>query len=525
VAFVVNRYGEIPLVALALQSTHQGAIVSEGPFSDVSISTTQRFDAGDGVKVEYRRGEIIYGDGSVGLQVNRMVPAPVSGMGEEASRAALSWVRRPDSAQSAVQKGQVVTGLPGDSAYPAMRYPALPFRLLAAAKVWSVFNYFFPYTPLMESSWDSVLSSSIPAFVSARDSIEYGLAIARMIAQSNDSHVHAINSPHEYFYGTGRPPFVAQFIEGKAVVTHILDSSTALAAGIRIGDIVTSIDNEDIAARLRRYTPFISASTTQSLMLSLSRYVLRGPDSSIGTYAMQDVHGITKTVHVRRRASNGFLLRSWRSGEVFRMLPGNIGYADLERLTVSMVDSMFEMFRHTRGIIFDGRGYPRQTAWVIAPRLSERSQPAAALFTRNVAAYPGDPTGEANEQSETYSFKQTIPATDKWRYRGATVLLIDERAISQAEHTGLFFKAATNITFIGSRTTGANGDVTQFVLPGGIGVWMTGQSVRYPDGRQLQRVGLVPDIEVHPTIKGFRAGRDEVLEKAIEYLNGKVKRK
>jgi C-terminal processing protease CtpA/Prc len=39
-----------------------------------------------------------------------------------------------------------------------------------------------------------------------------------------------------------------------------------------------------------------------------------------------------------------------------------------------------------------------------------------------------------------------------------------------------------------------------------------------PDGRPLQRVGLIPDIEVKPTLAGIRAGRDEVLERAIAYV-------
>jgi C-terminal processing protease CtpA/Prc len=45
-----------------------------------------------------------------------------------------------------------------------------------------------------------------------------------------------------------------------------------------------------------------------------------------------------------------------------------------------------------------------------------------------------------------------------------------------------------------------------------------GHDVRHADGRQLQRVGLVPDIEVEPTRKGVAAGRDEVLERAVRYL-------
>ena len=56
-------------------------------------------------------------------------------------------------------------------------------------------------------------------------------------------------------------------------------------------------------------------------------------------------------------------------------------------------------------------------------------------------------------------------------------------------------------------------------LPGGIYVPVGIQGVYYPDGRETQRIGIVPDIWMEPTIKGIREGRDEVLEKAIELIN------
>ena len=97
-------------------------------------------------------------------------------------------------------------------------------------------------------------------------------------------------------------------------------------------------------------------------------------------------------------------------------------------------------------------------------------------------------------------------------------MLVDERTISQAEHTGLFFEAANGTKFIGSPTMGANGDVTVVVLPGGVFANFTGHDVRHADGRQLQRVGIQPDVVVRPTIAGIRAGKDEVLERAIRFL-------
>ena len=44
--------------------------------------------------------------------------------------------------------------------------------------------------------------------------------------------------------------------------------------------------------------------------------------------------------------------------------------------------------------------------------------------------------------------------------------------------------------------------------------------MRHADGRQLQRVGLQPQVPVSPTIAGIRAGRDEVLEAALKYVGG-----
>ncbi len=58
--------------------------------------------------------------------------------------------------------------------------------------------------------------------------------------------------------------------------------------------------------------------------------------------------------------------------------------------------------------------------------------------------------------------------------------------------------------------------------PGNIVLRFTGMGVRHADGRQLQRKGIQPHIRVDPTIDGIRNGRDEILEKAIEFLkNGR----
>ena len=74
-----------------------------------------------------------------------------------------------------------------------------------------------------------------------------------------------------------------------------------------------------------------------------------------------------------------------------------------------------------------------------------------------------------------------------------------------------------NAIKIGSQTSGADGNVSMIYLPGGIVTYFTGLGVFYPDYTETQRIGIIPDIEIHPTIAGIREGRDEVLEVALQY--------
>src|SRR5216684_3628196 len=47
---------------------------------------------------------------------------------------------------------------------------------------------------------------------------------------------------------------------------------------------------------------------------------------------------------------------------------------------------------------------------------------------------------------------------------------------------------------------------------------ISGIGVFYPDKKPTQRLGIVPDVEVRPTMAGIRAGRDEVLEEALRQI-------
>lgn len=88
---------------------------------------------------------------------------------------------------------------------------------------------------------------------------------------------------------------------------------------------------------------------------------------------------------------------------------------------------------------------------------------------------------------------------------------------SHAEFSTMILQTFPNSKVIGSQTSGADGNVSKFNLAGKPTVF-TGLGVFYSDGRETQRIGIVPDIEVKPTIKGLQENRDEVLDRALEYI-------
>ena len=264
---------------------------------------------------------------------------------------------------------------------------------------------------------------------------------------------------------------------------------------------------------------YLSVSTRQAadnaaLRSSMQPSVFTGKKGTPVDIAFHDLRGKRHTLALSRDV---FAFPPERSGPKYFVLPGNVGYADFDRLDPSEVDAMFEALKNTRAIVFDNRGYPRGAAWAIAPRLTTATGVRAALFDTPLVTVPLDVTLDDIRFLPNYrEFYQMLPAADGWRYLKPTVMLIDERAISQSEHSALFFRAAAHTRFVGTPTSGADGDVTSMTVPGGISLNFSGEGVRHADGGQLQRVGILPDVRAEPTAADVAAADDVVLQKGLE---------
>lgn len=515
VIFLVNKHSSLPTVALALQNAGLAAIIAEDICNEPGISVEQ-FKLEEDFVIEFRVAELVYADGIDGLHANLIVTK--SDAQDFALEAAFKLARdfKPPSHPPRTPAAQGKQKI--DDPYPEMTSPNLEHRLLALFRVWNVIEHFFPYKNLMDRNWEDVLHEFIPRFIEAQNPRAYTLTLGEMLTHLQDSHVSLSNTTMTEIIGVAHPMVRLRFIQNEYVFTDLLDEPTR-NSGLELGDALVMIDDEPVATRVQLLLKTQVASTAQSLHAKLAERLLKGPDKSSIKCTVKNATGEQKHVTLERtsEAQEHVWDLTAREGPVFKLLDEHIGYADLDRLKANQVEEMFEVFKNTRAIVFDMRGYPHGTAWEIGPRLSEQTRIAGAKFQRpRVAA---DQDGKDFVQTNADTFTQYLPNRTKPAYLGTTIMLIDERTVSQAEHTGLFFKAANSTIWIGSATTGANGDITSFNIPGGGYIIFTGQAVTHINGKQLQRVGLIPDLEVHPTIQGIREGRDEILEAAMAYLN------
>jgi len=400
-----------------------------------------------------------------------------------------------------------------DSAYPEAPYPSRALRQLAGVRVWMVARRFWAYSHLAREDFDAVLAQALPRLSDAADETAYVLALAELSTHLPDGHTSLGGAAIEAVLGPAAAPVEVRVIEGRHVVWKALPE--AVDAGLSRGDVVLAVDGKPVAEReafLRRYQ---TASHPEALRAKLCRRLLGGAQGSSLVVEVEKAGGALVTVTLPRGDYPALLAEP--PPPHYRVLEDNLGYVDLSHLLSEEVEPMFSALAGTRAIIFDNRGYPHGTGFSIGPRLDVKHPRGVARFQEPLVTLA---FGEEADGART--FLQTLPPAQGPLYTRPTVMLIDDQAVSQSEHTGLIFEAYSGTTFVGSPTAGANGDISYLPLPGGLRLRFTGHDVRHADGRQLQNVGLVPDVVVRPTLAGVRAGRDEVLEMAVQHLQRKL---
>lgn len=400
-----------------------------------------------------------------------------------------------------------------EMAYGKMTFPDDGFRLLAVYKYWNAIQYFFPYKYLIEEDWKGVLKEFVPLILAAENDTDYSLTILKMIGRVHDTHANiwGRNAALENYKGNFWAVPQIQFVEGKAVVIDFYNETLSKKTGLQIGDIITKVNGKSIETIISERLSITPASNYPTKLRDIGQGLLRGNSKTITVEVERDGKLFTKNLscYSKNEIQTGRIFNGNPKYKNYQFLQDDIGYINLGHIRGTNIDKMMDDFKHTKGIVIDIRNYP--------------SEFVVFSLGKHLVSKPTEFVKFSNAQVNNpglFTITQPMVLGEKNPdyYKGKVVILVNEISQSQAEYTTMAFRTAPKSTVIGSTTAAADGNVSGFNLPGGIWTMISGLGVYYPNGTETQRIGIVPDIEIHPTIEGIKAGKDELLEKAIEVI-------
>ncbi len=272
---------------------------------------------------------------------------------------------------------------------------------------------------------------------------------------------------------------------GRLIIVEPLPGRPAARAGIQRGDLVLKVDDTPI----------------QNMTLLEAVSLIRGP---AGTTVRLTI--------LRRGVKEPFevtVVRERIELEVVesRMLDDGIAYVRLAEFNAQATQELKKalqelMAQKPRGLIFDLRSNPGgflQTSVEVASQFLDQglvlTERGRGGFERE---YPVEGEGLATQ----------VPLA----------VLVNAGSASASEIVAGAIQDSGRGILIGERTFGKGSVQLPHTLSDGSELRVTIARWFTPKGREIQGVGIIPDIEVEMTQEDLEAGRDPQLERAVEYL-------
>jgi carboxyl-terminal processing protease len=269
-------------------------------------------------------------------------------------------------------------------------------------------------------------------------------------------------------------------------VAEVFPGSPAEAAGVLVGDMITSVDGQPTAGRT------LDQVTQQ----------IRGAEGTAVTLEVERPRTGERLLFVIVRAS---IKVEYISTEIIQ---GDIAYVRLLGFSDQSVADRFDQFLgslpeiEARGLVIDLRG-----------NSGGRIDVGLRILNRFIAA--GPLFDQVDRTGRHHTHFATGPG---WLDPVPVAILIDEASASMSE----IFAAAMHenglARLIGKKTAGNVAGSQVFPLSDGSGLQVTTLELLSGGGRRLNRDGVEPDLVADTSREELEIGRDIPLEAAVLYL-------
>jgi hypothetical protein len=362
---------------------------------------------------------------------------------------------------------------------------------------WNLFRHFYPYWPETGVDWEAKLPALLQAALAAAPTREAHLTVLRrLVAEARDGHGSVADPAPRGPRGV--LPIAVRGVAGRWVVI-----ASTVPDTVRPGDVVVAVDGRK---RWLEEEEALQSGSPQWRREGAARALAWGVAGDRVRLQLERA-GATVTAELTRRS--GEAAPEKRPEKVGEIRPG-VWYVDLTRADWAAIEPHLARIAGARAVVFDVRGYPTDAGARILPHLVTAPERARWMHVPHFV----EPFAQiAGWQDHGWDIAPASP-----RIGGQVAFLTDGRAISYAESVMGYVEDLRLGAIVGSPTAGTNGNVNSLALPSGMSVMFTGMRVTRHDGTPFHLAGVRPTLAVDPTLAGIQAGRDEVLERALDHL-------
>jgi carboxyl-terminal processing protease len=358
--------------------------------------------------------------------------------------------------------------------------------------------------------WRAVGERYRPQAESAQSDAEFYGVFELMLSELRDGHTVFIQPrpPGEKDEGGGGSLGLKLGEAGGSIaVVEVEPGSAAERLGVRPGQLLREVNGRPVDEHVAFLRSKIAGSSTERLFRSklLSALLYGGFLARPRTLGLTDSGGREFTVELSEEGR-----RADAPNLTSRRLDSGAGYIKFRSWTPPVQDEFrkaLASLADARGLVIDLRGNGGGEARVV-------QEIAGNFFERETYC------GGFRARDGTVQRYNTRPAPSV--FRGAVIILADEESASASEGFTAFMQESGRARVVGRQTAGSTlnrGGRREF--KGGGQLSFSTRTYLTPAGRELEGVGVTPDVTVALTLADLRAGRDAALEAALALLHGK----
>lgn len=425
-------------------------------------------------------------------------------------------------------------------------------KLFGLSKFWQEVNYNFVYLDKVDRpKFDSTYKTLLTTIGDTKSDFEYYRELQKFCATLKDGHTNVFMPSTGDFetmttmFGDYR--FFVENIGGKAVIVRV---NLSKKNEIPVGSEIIEVNGKPTAKYIAEdVEPYIASSTAHILKNTGINQLLQGrngdnylvkikkPNGNIVTLNLTHKRTEEKEVFPAFDAEQNLFELKWYPNDVAYIALNSFGDKKINELFLQKLPELYK----AKSVIIDlrnnGGGSTNIGRDILKYFTADSVLYGSKSITRlNTSAFKtwGYYTKPEDTVSNSWGKKALLTYQDKFMhefdYSGTkiategkrivvpTAILIGNNTASAAEDFLIYADNQKHMKKIGQPTYGSTGQPLSFEMPGGGSARICTKKDTYPNGKEFVGYGIMPDIEITPSLNDYLKKNDPTLNKALSYL-------